>query len=72
LGENPLATACKFRSGGLGGGGDERGFCIKVSEPSKMKFQDSNVIDVPTTFIIKSRSSNDFLCILCKSEFVKK
>jgi len=48
-----LATACKFRSGGLGGGGDERGFCINVSATSKLKFQDSDVIDV-LTFIIKS------------------
>ncbi|XP_022638942.1 uncharacterized protein LOC111242038 [Vigna radiata var. radiata] len=28
-----VATACKFRSRSLGGGGEESGFCIKVSEP---------------------------------------
>jgi len=33
----------------LGGGGDESGFCTTDSEPSKLEFQNSNVIDVPLT-----------------------
>jgi len=55
-------------SGGLGGGGNERGFCIKVFALSKLKFQDFDVIDILATFIIKSGSNNDFLYILSKSE----
>ena len=47
-------------------------FFIKDSEPNKLKFQNSDVIDVLATFITKSRPNNDFLYILCKFEFGKK
>jgi len=62
---NPLATAYKFRSEGLGAGRDQSGFCIIDSEPRKL--ESKIPIDVP--IIIKSKFNNEFLFILCKSDF---
>ncbi|WVY93831.1 hypothetical protein V8G54_032919, partial [Vigna mungo] len=58
-----------FRSGGLGGGRYERGFCILDFEPNKLEFQNSNIIDV--SIIITSKFNHEFLFILRKSSFEK-
>ncbi|XP_022638047.1 uncharacterized protein LOC106763165 isoform X1 [Vigna radiata var. radiata] len=57
------------RSGGLGGGRYESGFCISDFEPSNLESQNSNVTDVP--IIMTSKFNHEFFFILCKFDFGK-
>ncbi|WVY89345.1 hypothetical protein V8G54_034859, partial [Vigna mungo] len=63
------ATVYNFRSGDLGGGRYESGFCILDSEPSNLESQNSNVIFIP--IIMTSKFNHEFLFILRKSDFGK-